>query len=282
MPAFRPGVDPYANDNGAFDKEFANGAGGTKATASITTSLLAGAAPGDTITFIITPVGMAPFRTTYTVSNPKPTGAALQSEILAAILADTRIAGIGTFTSDATKIDFTSIEIGQRLSITVEISATVGTSTVSITQGLPPGQAIAPGRCVVTDPSVGLGIAFPPTQDLNATPTQRWAGINMNVNDENLIPSGFPGFSSDYSLNPVTNPQLAVRMRGLITIELETAFTGTAISSLFYRYAANGTKTGLGSFAAAAGTGLAAVPVRYNVIKVTNAGTIAVVDFQSA
>ena len=294
MPSFRPGVDPFANENGGFDKEYANAAGGTRATASITTTLAVGSVPGDRITYIITPVGMAAFSVVYTVANPKPTGAALQTAIRDAIIADSRLAGLGTWTSDATKIDFSSREVGQRIAIAVDVSAAVGTAVVTITQGQGFGQAIGAGLAVVTDPSVvqvtangnsstNLGIAFLPTQDLNdVAATQKWAGVNLNVNDENAISSSFPAFSSEFAAGPVIQTQLAVRRRGPVTVQLETPFLGGgAIPALTYRFAANGSKTSLGIFNLGAGTGLAAVPVRYSVVKITNNGMIAIVDFSA-
>lgn len=291
MPAGLAGMDVYATES-HFKKEYANAAGATRATATITTTLELGAAAGDQLTFTFTPVGMAPFTTTYTLEDPVPAGADLHSAIAAALKADTRIYGLGKLSSDATKVTFESWVSGQQLTISASVDPSVGAIAVVVNNGSPLGERIPAGRVCVTDPSVvyaagdsfGEGpnkIAFLPTQDLNLGPsTQLWAGISHRTDEENLaVTVGFPGFSSENSSSSIVEPQLCIKERGHSQVELETAFTGDTYPALNYRFAADGDKNQLGILSFDTGTGLAAVPVPYRIDRVVNGGAIAWVDF---
>lgn len=277
-----PGTAPYAAEYDEFVREYANASGATKATGDLTLTLALGAAPGDKFTVTIFPEGAVPFQVPVTVPDPRPAdGAETQQMLRDAIADNVFINGFATFTATATSVDFESLQVSQRLTISSDIKAAVGTLAVNITNGQPIGAGIAPGRFVLKDNSAtyaAIGwenpgrVAFLPNGALSGT--QQIAGVVMRDRDEYAIePLSFPmGRNTDYS--NVNMPSLRVKESKHVVVELESALTGAMPTQIFYRHTADGLKTQLGIAATAAGTGLSVLPKEHEVVEIRDLAAV--------
>lgn len=294
--SIRGGNEAYATHDG-FIKEYANGSGGTRSTATITSTLDATAAPGDRITFTISPVNGISFTVPYIVPNPKPANtAALQTSLLAAFQANTRVMGLGTWAATATTVTFNSLDVGQQVRISATNDPVKTPVAIAQTLGTRAGQRIPRGRLVVTDPTIAhptintaygesrLEVAFLPTQNLNlGGSTQRFAGVTLDNAEENAFSvGGFP--DGAMVAEQAIAPNIRAKQSGYVAVELETPFNegAGAIPPLLYRFQADGAFTELGTFSLTAGTGLIAVPVKTNIVRIKNSGSTLIVDFNKA
>jgi hypothetical protein len=296
--SIRGGHEAYATHDG-FIKEYANGSGGSKSTATITTTLDATAAPGDRITFLVTPTGGIPFTVPYVVPSPKPaTTADLQVSLLAEFRRNIRVMGLGTWSATATAITFSSLDVGQMVRISATFDPVKTPVAIAQTLGTRAGQRIPAGRLIVTDPSVAhptinvangesrLEIAFLPTQNLNLVgSTQRFAGVTLGNAEENAYAiGGFP--DGTMAADMAIAPNMRAKQSGYVAIEMETPFNegAGAIPPLLYRFQADAGAgfNELGTFSLTAGTGLIAVPVKTNIVRVKNGGSTLIVDFNKA
>ena len=290
MPAISGGHEAYATHDG-FIKEYANGSGGTKATATITSTLDVSAVAGDRITLTIAPQGGVPIPVEYVVPATVPNTADLQTQLLAAIRGNIKALGLGTYAATATTVTFTSLEVGQTVVFSASVTPGKAVVTIAQTQGVRAGQRIPAGRLVVTDSSVAqatvgqydsrLEIAFLPTQNLNlGGSTQRFAGVTLDDCEElNYSIGGFPDGSD--TADKAIQPNIRAKQSGYVTVELEQPFIegSGAIPALLYRFTADGAFTELGTFSLTAGTGLIAVPGNPKIVALKNGGRTATVDF---
>lgn len=294
--SIRGGNEAYATHDG-FIKEYANGSGGTKSTATITTTLDVTAVPGDRINFNVIPANGVAFPVTYIVPNPKPAStAALQTSLLAAFQSNTRAMGLGVWVATATTVTFTSLDVGQQVRISATFDPIKTPCAIAQTLGTRSGQKIPAGRLIVTDPSVAqptinlangesrMEIAFLPTQNLNLVgSTQRFAGVTLDDADE--IGYGLGGFpDGTLTADMPVQPNVRAKQSGYVAVELETPFNegSGAIPALLYRFQADGSFTETGTFSLTAGTGLVAVPVKNNIVRIKNGGSTVIVDFTKA
>lgn len=300
MPAYKPGIRPHANSGQGIAKEYANGSGGTRGNALLAFSLDAAATPGDRFNIDVRVPSGQFMPVEYIVPDPVPASAAdLHEFIYDAIIDNSIVAGLGTWSHSVAGVALSAQSVGQQLGFNLSRNVGVATMTPTITQSEGFGLYVKPARAIVSDPTAtyealdDLRSAFGdglyeigalPTQDptLPAS-TEVWQGVNMELEGEGSeVFSGFPSHSSYGQEISKIVPQLSVSISGPITLDLETPYAGGAgIPTLSYRFTADGDKNDIGIFTFESGAGLAPVPVRYRVIELTDSNTMASVWFEA-